>query len=114
MRLDHDLVRALLIEAEETPAGGSLCRKWTREENETLLVLEEAGFILVLQVETNSGPRVDSVLRLRFEGHEFLKNVRDDAVYQELKNRWTSKLRDISISVFAQIAAEYTKALASS
>jgi hypothetical protein len=113
MKLELDLVRALLLELERCDAGDYLHRKFSAEEAEALIVLEHDDFIDAEFLFDNSGAAADLVVRrLLWKGHELIKDIRDDEVYAEVKTTFLGRVKDMSISVFAQFAAEYTKNLA--
>lgn len=117
MKLNHDLLREVLLEIE-------LMKKFSKplynhEFNEskifeiyerddvlyTLHKLDEAGFIK-LSTSWGSGKLITYAINdITWHGHEFLDNIRGDIVWEETKKQ-TSKLGSVSIPILQDIAAK--------
>lgn len=114
MKLNHDLVRSLLlsIESSEDLHGFSprevhdFMKNNNVSENETGYVvnkLNEAGFIT--GKATISGDNYYTIFpgNLTYDGHEFLDNIRDDGVWKDTKEI-ASKFSSVSASFLSKIA----------
>lgn len=113
---DMDYIRNLLLEIEAAPAH----EPWTAqtseetpdwaEMSEHLRLLHRAGFIHVdyHQVYLGGG-EVWMGVKLEWQGHEFLNNVRDATVWAKTKERIASVAGTVSLSVASQLAGQVAK-----
>lgn len=92
MKRDMDLVRRILFKVEEQPSGYAPSKleieRYTREQvGYHAYIMKEAG--LVEAVDTSSwdthSPQAD-IIRLTWQGHEFLDAARDDTVWEKAKS----------------------------
>lgn len=114
MKLNHDLVRSLLlsIESSDDPNGFS-----PREVNEfienndfsendigyAVNKLNEAGFITGKATISGDNYYIIYPGNLTYDGHEFLDNIRDDGVWKDTKEI-ASKFSSVSASFLSKIA----------
>ena len=93
MKLDHDLVRELLLNVQSTQsnreAGEPHIEPWSRDTIlEHIEVLDEAGLLEARVIRNHqNGARLLSahVIRLTWEGHEFLGKASNDLVWARVK-----------------------------
>lgn len=122
MKLDHDLIRAIILEIEEhwPPGYSDLFQedgeRGTAREIETRLdcdhevliehleLLRQADYVegeLVLTM--NSLPQF-FLHRLTWSGHEFAANIRDEGIWSRTKTKAAEISSSVSITVLADIA----------
>jgi hypothetical protein len=91
MKLDPDLVRAILIAYEELPYGGGGDIKIEGYNRKALIyhqvLLEEAGYIKVFIQEFDDGEEaIVFPERLTYQGHEFLNASRDEGRWKTVRD----------------------------
>ena len=90
MKRDMDLIRSLLLEIESKHDGSGrpvdvLAEGRAKPEVvEHLFMLEEAGFIEAKNASSMSGRNI-IVLRMTWQGHEFLNSIRDPEIWQKTR-----------------------------
>lgn len=120
MRLDADLVRAVLLTIEDSPYDTQICLSnlqsalpdYTLEElNYTCLKLHEGGLINSAFTSTCSHtlPELVAITSLTFHGHQFLEKIRDDDHWGTVK-RGLASIRNYSLSAIGTIAESVTTA----
>lgn len=114
MKLNHDLVRSLLlsIESSDNPHGFSP-REVTEfiENNDfskndigyTVNKLKEARFVTGEATISGDDYYIINPGNLTYDGHEFLDNIRDDGVWKDTKEI-ASKFSSVSASFLSKIA----------
>lgn len=89
MKLNPDLIRAILVAYENLPYGGGEMIKidgFTEDEiNYHQEILLDAGFIKAHVAKFIGGGVVITPERLTFEGHEFLNASREDKRWNTVK-----------------------------
>ncbi|MBG1233984.1 DUF2513 domain-containing protein [Aestuariivirga litoralis] len=116
MKRDMDLIRDLLLEIEKNDDGSGHVVKVEApghartEVVEHLFMLAEAGMIDVLDASSHDGRDV-MVMRMTWNGHEFLDTIRDPAIWRNTKDRAKS-VASVGIGFIWEIAkAEMKKQL---
>lgn len=115
MKIDHDLVRDILLLIEDSqsltgPSDAELqavgeSRGANREQvGYTLEKLNEAGFISDKPKSAGNTYFLLISGNLTYEGHSYLNNVRDDTVWNNTKSKIASTVRDASIEIVAKVA----------
>lgn len=115
MKLDHDLVRTLLlaIEATDDPTGmdpqeAAVFMKETDISKNVLAYhiarLKEADFITGRVVWASDEPAVLIPGNLTYKGHEYLDNVRAPEVWRQTKAT-AKKVGSVSLEIMSQIGA---------
>jgi hypothetical protein len=114
MKRDWDTVRELLLSIEQTGPGEEV-------ESETygdrraeisyhLVLLHEAGLIDAIVDPTLEDPiPAVSVLRLTWDGHEFLDAIRADTVWQRLKGSIARSGVALTFETVKALAIDFTK-----
>lgn len=115
MKLDHDLVRKILLVIESSdklqgPNEIELLEKisGTYDRNQiaySISKLREAKYITGRVVWGNNAAAMIEPGNLTYEGHQFLDNIRDDGVWKHTKNI-LSKFSSVSLTLVSKIAAE--------
>ena len=118
MKCDMDLIRELLTRIESDPRADG--KHWLKleqldigqhsaeEVRYQILLLSEAGFIKADFSQPSLMPRI---LRLTWEGHEFLDDIRDPDIWEKTKERLKG-LTSVGIAIFGEVAkAEIKKKL---
>ncbi len=86
MRLDYDLVRKIMTYVEETPPNQITKLDELDGDRDVILehveLLDEHGLIEARIKKAPGSPRILAafVVRLTWEGHEFLQNARNDRI----------------------------------
>lgn len=116
MKLNHDCIRAILLDVEETSSFNQFMRlpellnlKRTSAFSDedvkySIVKLKEADYI---NVELTYGSNVlydIDMGNLTWEGHKFLDNIRDDGIWKDTKGI-LSKFSSTSISIASDIAS---------
>lgn len=88
MKRDFDLIRRILADIENVPAGKSLDKITYPEYDQPIIyehinILEEAGLI-----KAKKGPGIAKVhiTGLTWAGHDFLNSAKDDSIWQKAKD----------------------------
>ena len=114
MKLNPDCVRDVLLAIENADFGehispATLHRslpQYTEDEIEyTCLILSDGNFlqVMTIQLPGQEMPGVKSIIRLTFQGHEFIAKIRDPERWPKLKKA-VSTVRDYSLSALNAIA----------
>lgn len=117
MKLDHDLVRCVLLAIEESEDINGInenelldyLKKYGNYDNRnnivyTVLKLKEAGFITGGIQWANNSPAWITAGNLTYDGHKFLDNIRDDKVWKDTKTI-LSKFSSVSLSFVSSVAS---------
>ncbi|API72632.1 MULTISPECIES: DUF2513 domain-containing protein [Leuconostoc] len=116
MKLNHDLVRLLLLDIEnsDSPYGFSTSEinnfreKHGFSKNEigyTVAKLNEAGFITGNNHQADNDPFfIIMPGNLTYAGHEYLDNIRDNKIWRETKKQ-VSNVSSVSLNIISQVAA---------
>ena len=119
MKLNIDCVRDVLLVAETCPFNSSLHFKELSEQLSdyydddiayTCLKLKEANLLSVVTKTIGSRTTVIKINDISFSGHEFLNNIREPSVWDNVK-AIGDKIGANSISAFMQIAANVINVL---
>lgn len=116
MKLNHDLVRYVLLSIEESkemtgPSEKTLLTSIKKCGNfdwndiaYTIDKLNEANFITGKVAWANNHPSWIMPGNLTFEGHKFLDNIRDSKIWKSTKDK-ISKLESVSLNIISSVAA---------
>jgi hypothetical protein len=120
MRRDLTLIRDLLLEIESKHDGSLQIIKDLGNQTEALKVTEhlflllEAGFIDAIDASSSSGREL-MVMRLTWNGHDFLDSIRDPLIWQKTEmaatnaGSWTFDLvKDLASAYVRQKIAAAT------
>lgn len=119
MRLNHDLVRELLIAMGDSkdPTGltQSMCDKFIEENNISLdefafMVnkLSEANFITGNVSYGSNKPVRYAAGNLTYSGNEYLDNIEDAETWSNVKSV-ASKVGNVSLPIMSELAISYLK-----
>ena len=109
MKRDLDLIREILLQVEERKDSNTLglVDVEGRSRDEVcghVQMLEGAGF-----VDGASYESVPMIVRLTWEGHDFLDSVRDDSVWSAVKKKLTAVGGSTSIDVLKALVTQVVK-----
>ncbi len=111
MKLDMDFVRTILITLEDNKYDGAAVRMdppfdgHTPEESRYhLLRMIEAGL-----VDGNAKGPLPIVKGLTWDGHQYLNKIRDDGIWQTVKNRALSTTGALAFEVVTALAGQEIK-----
>jgi Hypothetical protein (DUF2513) len=119
MKLDLDVVRAILIEVESTPANqppGIIALEGIAEDItvEHIELLAEQGLIEAKSVRSGMGGRriaAIHVVRTTWAGHDFLANAKNQSVWEKTKAFLLAKGGSASFevvkTVLTQVAVQH-------
>jgi hypothetical protein len=110
MKRDMDLIREILLRAEETPAGSrwvaeSLLGHNTAEVVEHVKLLIDAGYVDGRTVTSEAA----MILRITHDGHEFIDASREPTRWEKAKAKALSAGVPISITVMKAILDQLIK-----
>lgn len=120
MKLNIDCVRDVLLCLEDLLKFGEnlaypsikyeeilnykTCKKYSKEEIVyTLQKLKEANYIEAIFAGSDMQILKVVVTSITFWGHDFLENIRNDSVYEEVKSKAT-KVGSFALDIIKQIA----------
>ncbi|MBW4462015.1 MAG: DUF2513 domain-containing protein [Nodosilinea sp. WJT8-NPBG4] len=115
MKRDLELIRAILLRVEETPVGQSLSSPLTVDGYgndviaEHVRLLWEAGYIeaqVFLSPNQFGITQVEyyDITRLLNDGHEFVANAKNPAIWKKTVNLLSDKGGDVGLTVVKGIA----------
>lgn len=109
MKRDMDLIRALLIAVEGATEPD--LSKWSEEEqlyHSVLLI--ESKLVHGFTAEGGDGsPVAAKMLRLTWEGHEFLDAARDETVWKKVRDKLEAVGTNVALPVLTSLLTDYTK-----
>ncbi len=116
MKRDMDLIRALLLFAEENVPGGNYADVEVDDLKEGFPNLDREmlrGHVMLLRDAGFFGPGGDTISSisidgLTWEGQDFLDSVRDDAVWANTKKA-ASEAGGFTVDLLKQIAVGFVK-----
>lgn len=88
MKLDMDLVRVLLLHIEDPNSNVDLGKYSEEQKSYHRRILQESGLITTTEyhdTRISAGTLIET--RLTWQGHDFLDSVRDDSVWNRVKDR---------------------------
>jgi hypothetical protein len=109
MKLNHELIRNLLINIEELEINNGLNPENEEERYHMVLLIESElvnGFIETLE-DNSEHPYI---FRLTWEGHQFLELIRNDTVWSKIKAKM-EKIGSFSLPIVQGLGIEYIKAM---
>ncbi|MCA1233286.1 DUF2513 domain-containing protein [Bacillus velezensis] len=121
MKLKHDCVRDILLTIEDIKEFNVFLpiQKLMKQDKlinyskddicYTLFKLEEAGFINLQVASFQEGNFPLGITDMTYQGHEFLKNIRQSSVWSETKSL-ASKVGSTSLTILSVVAAGVVKA----
>jgi Hypothetical protein (DUF2513) len=111
MKLDMDLVRSILLSAEEYKNGyvnrNPQCETLSRETiGYHVYLMGQAGLLEVMNDSSMNSPSPSAIIRnITWEGHQFLANARNDTIWDKAK----AQLGSASIEVWRSVLIELAK-----
>lgn len=117
MRLNPDCIRDILFFLEEKLTLAPdltfqeidydvLCNNLSYSDAEivnTLVVLDEAGFIITASDYSNEGLEELCICRITYDGYQFIETIRPETVWQKVKHAGSS-VGSMSIDVITKVA----------
>jgi hypothetical protein len=108
MKRDFDLIRRIMIDVQNTPAG-SICEniaypeydQATVYEHEKLLIDE--GFVDGQVVEEFGGIGAAVITGLTWKGHDFLDAAKDDTIWNKVKQTVLTSTVSITFSLLLEL-----------
>jgi hypothetical protein len=115
MQRDFELIRQLLVFFDEKPDPNYVevplaGQEYTESQIKYhLVLLYQAGFLNCEAVKSSTSDRVIYVLPfdLTWEGHEFLAKIKNEGVWQKIRDVLTSKGGSVAFSVINQLATKF-------
>ena len=114
MKLNPDCMRAVLLEMEKLPLGGSMriealtpvLGSFSPDDVVyTCIKLKEAGYIDALIKQDRFGFSIFDLIDITFYGHQFIADIRDDNVWSKVKETAT-KIGSFSVDAITTIASK--------
>lgn len=118
MKLDRELVRAILLEVERRPptqyqSEAVELEGWTEEEiGYHLMILGEAGYLEIEDVGYLGRELAFEATRLTYAGHEYVDTIRDPEVWRRTKDA-AGKVGSSSLQVLLEIGKAVAKQIIS-
>lgn len=112
MKIDHDLVRELLLAVEKylPEDKDNLILPTNRTEWELryhVELLQEADLIEATIFRSVAGPPYEFYIhRLTWHGHDYVDNIRSVSVWSALKDRVEEKIGGVSVGTMVSLASE--------
>lgn len=115
MKRDFDLIRSLLLKIERNQTDHPVWQLDVDGISQQAVIyhiwlLKDAGLI-VADVDEVSDGTLDSfiIYCLTWAGHEFLDAVRDEEIWQNIRNRLYQKLSGVPFDVVKSVALEMAR-----
>ncbi|MDH6367369.1 MULTISPECIES: DUF2513 domain-containing protein [unclassified Breznakia] len=114
MELNHECVRDILLLAEEkTTPTKSVSESEIRalepykfeEKVYAIQRLSEADYLNAEIMYASGKVYFIAIGSITWNGHQYLNNIRDEKVWEETKNTVLGKVKDASLDIFNQVAA---------
>lgn len=115
MTRENDLVRQILLQVEASRTDGPMHRREFDVDadaetlNEHLRMLAGAGFLELRVIEEAAMPTTIEVLRLTWDGHEFLDTIRSDTVWEKTLQKVADTTGSTSLKVLQSLATAIAK-----
>jgi len=109
MKFDPDLMRAILLDTEEIPAGEAAHGFEYEGRSQAEIyrhaqILVDEGFIAGQYVDGNNGIPLDfHITDLTYRGHQFLANARNDTLWKKALTSIRDAGKTISIAVIEAV-----------
>lgn len=111
MKLIHDCVRDIMLYIEDNlkldntltinEIQINLSNYSIEDITYTCEKLDEAGYLEIKRYITGDA----IVLKMTYNGHQFLDTIRDDSIWKETKSK-ISKIAGVSLPIIQQVAAQ--------
>ena len=111
MKRDLNLIRELLLWAETHCVGRTIASTQIKLENYSnqqiiyhILLLQDAGFIdygISRSVNNNKNPHFS---RLTNSGHDFLDSIRQDTIFDQVKQKLAEGANSVALEVVKSLA----------
>lgn len=114
MKRSIDLIRDLMLEIEETPVGeeyhaeDSMIEVQTDTLIEHLRLLEEAGFIVLLNGQRYRRDGT-TCIRITWKGWEFLDAVRDKPTWKKARQKVNDADASVSVKVLVKLIEKISR-----
>lgn len=113
MKLNHECIRDILLYLEENlnydgeiVMNNISLKSYSHDELlYTCEKLKEAGYINYTTKWNLQNTHIICISSITYNGHQFLDNIRDDAVWKDTKNV-LSKFKSTSISFIADVSSQ--------
>lgn len=113
MKLDHKLVRQILLKVQDAPANREIgeidVTPWTRDTVlEHIEVLDEGGLLEARLLQNHQGTgRLSAahIVRLTWEGHDFLGKAANENVWARTMTLISEEGGSVSIGVLKELLA---------
>lgn len=112
MKRDMDLVRRMLLAAEEAPAPVADSVFADAEHPRALVahnidIMRQAGLVQATVSSDLSGNSFASIESVTWAGHEFADAVRSDAIWTRTKEKVASTVGSATLDIVKQVAVGY-------
>ncbi len=117
MQRDMDLVRTILLEVEDLPAGGSGAVAAVDGVDPAVFaahvdLMKQARLVEAAVAHADGiGPIGARVYRLTWEGNDFLDAVRDDTVWNRTKSKVLETAGTVSLEVIKAVAVSISRSM---
>ena len=108
MKRDFDLIRKILFEIEDVPAGETNFHFDAMDGydlvtvNEHIELLEQAGLIKAAIMRDFSGICAVSIQGLTWQGHDFLDAARNDTLWNKAKEKYLKPGMSVTFDILFQ------------
>lgn len=117
MKRDLDLIRRILLAAEEAPDFTLSCSDLASDDQPSATIarhvqlLQEAGYLEANLLDLEGQGVLDGTIdRLTWTGHEFLESARDNSVWQRAKRTVAEKVGGTPVEVIKALLISYASA----
>lgn len=108
MKLDHDLIRKILVSVEEISDGhknfppGYLAEEYLSDYDLSVVEYHVKQLTQARLLECPNGYIID----LSFEGHQYFSNIRSDTVWKKTKET-IAPLGGVTLGIVTEVAKKY-------
>ncbi|MEN6519297.1 MAG: DUF2513 domain-containing protein [Methanospirillum sp.] len=109
MRMEIDLIRELVLKIEACTdregIGNITIPGYSRDQIAYhVYLLNDAGFIKAVLCDSSTIPEAYVILGLTWDGQNFLKNVQNDTIWDQVKARAGQLGGEVSIMILGRLA----------
>jgi len=114
MKRDLDLVRAILKDVENAPAGKTIIQPTLegygdKDIGEHVWLLADAGLIDAEVTRTMRGPYTILIRRLTWRGHDFIDAAKNDSVWNQVKGKILKHVGGVTFDVLLELLKAETR-----
>ena len=110
MKRDMDLIRRMLLEVEGDDNPKTITQFTEAHEVYNIALLEDAGLVEARVVKGSMGKPISAfVIRLTWQGHDFLDAAKDDTIWAKARDRILKPGISFTFSILVEFLKQEAK-----